>query len=183
MSANRWILKGKALCDKLDVTLAPYAIKNEYALEGNVRLHEQGFPTDDTRTPFQHDSDRIIHSRAFRRLRGKTQVFISAKGDHFRTRLSHTLEVSQISRSIARVFSLNEDLVEAIALGHDLGHTPFGHIGERTLNNILRGKTNIVDLRRDLGGFKHNYNSLKMVDSFEKTYPNFRGLNFCRIEV
>jgi len=149
-------------------------------LEGNVRLYEQDFPQDDSRTPFQHDRDRIIHSRAFRRLRGKTQVFISAKGDHFRTRLSHTLEVSQISRSIARVFSLNEDLVEAIALGHDLGHTPFGHIGERTLNNILRGKTNIVDLKRDLGGFKHNYNSLKMVDFFEKTYDKFRGLNLTK---
>ncbi|WP_451919113.1 dGTP triphosphohydrolase [Thermoanaerobacter ethanolicus] len=158
---------------KIDDTLASYAVKN---LNKNIRRRysENIINENDNRTCFQHDRDRIIHSRAFRRLRSKTQVFLSAKGDHYRTRLSHTLEVSQIARSIARVFSLNEDLVEAIALGHDLGHTPFGHIGERILNEILSGDKMIT---QKCGGFKHNYNSLKVVDSFEKSYNDFRGLN------
>ncbi|MDP4119028.1 MAG: deoxyguanosinetriphosphate triphosphohydrolase [Bacillota bacterium] len=103
------------------------------------------------RTEFQRDRDRIIHSRAFRRLKHKTQVFLIPEGDHYRTRLTHTLEVSQIARSLARILRLNEDLVEAIALGHDLGHTPFGHIGERTLNEVF-------------GNFKHAENSLRVAD-------------------
>ena len=97
------------------------------------------------RTEFQRDRDRILHSKSFRRLKHKTQVFIAPEGDHYRTRLTHTLEVSQISRTIARALKLNEDLTEAIALGHDLGHTPFGHMGERTLNKVSRN------------GFKHNF--------------------------
>ena len=107
------------------------------------------------RTEYQRDRDRIIHSKGFRRLQFKTQVFISPEGDHYRTRLTHTLEVAQIARSIARALRLNEDLTEAIALGHDLGHTPFGHIGERTLNRLLPG------------GFRHNEQSLRMVEVLE----------------
>lgn len=109
----------------------------------------------DIRTDFQRDRDRIIHSKAFRRLKHKTQVFISPEGDHYRTRLTHTLEVSQIARTIARAIRLNEDLVEAIALGHDLGHTPFGHAGEDLLNRIHPG------------GFRHNEQSLRVVDLLE----------------
>lgn len=116
------------------------------------------------RTDFQRDRDRIIHSKAFRRLKHKTQVFVAPEGDHFRTRLTHTLEVSQIGRTLARALRLNEDLVEAIALGHDLGHTPFGHTGERVLNN-LHPK-----------GFKHNRQSLRIVDILEHN-DNRVGLN------
>lgn len=116
------------------------------------------------RTDFQRDRDRIIHSKAFRRLKHKTQVFIAPQGDHYRTRLTHTLEVAQISRTIARALRLNEDLVEAIALGHDLGHTPFGHIGEDILNE-LHSK-----------GFRHNEQSLRVVDFLEHS-PNRIGLN------
>ncbi len=142
----------------------------------NEEQNEQDFRTD-----FQHDRDRIIHSRAFRRLKHKTQVFLSIEGDHFRTRLTHTLEVAQISRTIARSLGLNEDLCEAIALGHDLGHTPFGHIGENFLNQVMSGIDTLDKLipekiKFQLGGFKHNYQSLKVVDSLEKRY-NFEGLN------
>jgi len=117
------------------------------------------------RTPFQRDRDRIIHSKAFRRLKHKTQVFLSPEGDHYRTRLTHTLEVSQISRTIARSLRLNEDLVEAIALGHDLGHTPFGHCGEMELNRIHED------------GFKHNEQSLRIVDYLETRTDKMKGLN------
>ena len=118
------------------------------------------------RTDFQRDRDRIIHSKAFRRLMHKTQVFISPEGDHFRTRLTHTIEVSQIARTIARGLSLNEDLTEAIALGHDLGHTPFGHSGEEVLDRLHEG------------GFKHNTQSLRVVDVLEgRKGKNGRGLN------
>lgn len=116
----------------------------------------------DIRTDFQRDRDRILHSKAFRRLKQKTQVFIAPKGDHYRTRLTHTLEVAQIARSIARALMLNEDLTEAIALGHDLGHTPFGHSGEDVLNRVSKH------------GFKHNEQSLRIVDKLEK---KGRGLN------
>lgn len=116
------------------------------------------------RTEFQRDRDRIIHSKAFRRLKHKTQVFISPEGDHYRTRLTHTLEVSQISRTIAKALRLNEDLTEAIALGHDLGHTPFGHTGEYVLNKLYKH------------GFKHNEESLRIVDYLERK-NNKRGLN------
>ncbi len=114
------------------------------------------------RTVFQHDRDRILHSKAFRRLKYKTQVFLSPEGDHYRTRLTHTLEVAQIARTVARALSLNEDLTEAIALGHDLGHTPFGHAGEDVLNDLLPS------------GFRHANQSLRVVDSLEK---NGAGLN------
>lgn len=114
------------------------------------------------RTEFQRDRDRIIHCKAFRRLKHKTQVFLSPEGDHYRTRLTHTLEVAQIGRTIARALRLNEDLVEAIALGHDLGHTPFGHAGESTLNELVKG------------GFAHNIQSLRVVDFLE---DNGAGLN------
>lgn len=116
------------------------------------------------RTDFQRDRDRIVHSKAFRRLMHKTQVFLSPEGDHYRTRLTHTLEVAQVARTIARMLSLNEDLTEAIALGHDLGHTPFGHSGEAILNNIHPG------------GFRHNEQSLRTVDTLEETSKR-RGLN------
>lgn len=119
------------------------------------------------RTCFQRDRDRIVHSTAFRRLEYKTQVFVNHEGDHYRTRLTHTIEVAQISRSIARVLRLNEDLVEAIALAHDLGHSPFGHAGEEALNELMK----------EHGGFNHNRQSLRVVDSLEKRYPEFDGLN------
>ncbi|MGI8860696.1 MAG: deoxyguanosinetriphosphate triphosphohydrolase [Rubrobacteraceae bacterium] len=122
---------------------------------GRVR-HEE---PDGVRTPFQRDRDRIIHAKAFRRLMHKTQVFISPDGDHFRTRLTHTLEMMQISRTIARALGLNEDLAEAIALGHDLGHTPFGHTGEEALSRSLAGHGR---------GFRHNEHSLRVVDHLEK---------------
>lgn len=131
----------------------------------------------DLRGEFQRDRDRIIHSRAFRRLSGKTQVFNSKKGDHYRTRLTHSLEVSQIGRTIGKIFGLNEDLIEAIALGHDLGHTPFGHVIERTLHDILKNNE-IEGLNIDvIGGFKHNFQSLHLVDNIEMGYREFRGLN------
>src|SRR5512134_2501862 len=117
---------------------------------------------DDIRTCFQRDRDRIIHSKAFRRLKHKTQVFLAPKGDHYRTRLTHVLEVAQIGRTIARALRLNEDLVEAIALGHDLGHTPFGHAGESVLNKIHPG------------GFRHYEQSLRVVDVLER---DGQGLN------
>jgi len=118
----------------------------------------------ETRTEFQRDRDRIIHSKAFRRLMHKTQVFLAPEGDHFRTRLTHTIEVSQIARTIARALNLNEDLTEAIALGHDLGHTPFGHNGEDVLNTIHPG------------GFEHNVQSLRVVDVIESTSSR-KGMN------
>ena len=130
--------------------LSPYAVKSASS-RGRER-HEEPCPV---RTCYQRDRDRIIHSKAFRRLKHKTQVFIIPEGDHFRTRLTHTLEVSQIARTIARALRLNEDLTEAIALGHDLGHTPFGHAGEDVLNEIHPG------------GFRHNEQSLRVVDVLE----------------
>ena len=116
------------------------------------------------RTCYQRDRDRIIHCKSFRRLKYKTQVFLSPTGDHYRTRLTHTLEVSQVARTLARCLRLNEDLTEAIALGHDLGHTPFGHIGETTLNNLMPG------------GFKHNVQSLRVAEKLEN---EGKGLNLC----
>jgi dGTPase len=124
----------------------------------------------DARTHYARDRDRIIHSRAFRRLKHKTQVFIPYEGDHFRTRLTHTIEVAQIARSAARTLGLNEDLAEAIALGHDLGHTPYGHSGEYVLDRLLR------ESHPDAGGFKHNYQSVRVVDRLEKRYEE-PGLN------
>ncbi|HEY6066058.1 MAG TPA: dNTP triphosphohydrolase, partial [Thermoanaerobaculia bacterium] len=124
----------------------------------------------DSRTQYVRDRDRIIHSRAFRRLKHKTQVFIPFEGDHFRTRLTHTIEVSQIARSVARALGLNEDLAEAVALGHDLGHTPFGHSGETVLDALLR------ESHPKAGGFKHNYQSVRVVDRLERRYEE-PGLN------
>jgi dGTPase len=121
----------------------------------------------DYRNPYQRDRDRIIHSTAFRRLEYKTQVFVNHEGDYYRTRLTHTLEVSQIARSISRALGLNEDLTEAVALAHDLGHTPFGHSGEEVLRELMK----------DHGGFEHNFQGLWVVDRLEKRYPDFPGLN------
>lgn len=130
------------------------------------RLPEPAAPT---RSEFQRDRDRIIHSTAFRRLVYKTQVFLNHEGDLFRTRLTHSLEVAQLGRSIARSLSLDEDLVEAVALAHDLGHTPFGHAGQDVLDDCMR----------QCGGFEHNLQSLRVVDHLEQRYPNFDGLNLC----
>lgn len=138
-------------------TLSPYA-----ALSANSRGRDREEPQCDIRPVFQRDRDRILHSKSFRRLKNKTQVFLTPKGDHYRTRLSHTLEVSQNARTIAKALRLNEDLVEAIALGHDLGHTPFGHAGERLLNSVYEG------------GFKHNEQSVRIVEKLEK---DGEGLN------
>ncbi len=129
------------------------------------------FPDDPPayRGEFQRDRDRIVHSTAFRRLEYKTQVFVNHEGDLFRTRLTHSLEVAQIARGIARALSLNEDLAEAVALAHDLGHTPFGHAGQDALNECMRGH----------GGFEHNLQSLRIVDELEQRYAAFNGLNLC----
>lgn len=144
------------------MTLAPYAC-DPAASRG--RRHAE--PPAPTRTPFQRDRDRIVHSTAFRRLVYKTQVFLNHEGDLFRTRLTHSLEVAQLGRSMARPLGLNEDLVEAIALAHDLGHTPFGHAGQDALNACMTPH----------GGFEHNLQSLRVVDTLEERYPAFDGLN------
>lgn len=119
------------------------------------------------RTAFQRDRDRVIHSAAFRRLEYKTQVFVNHEGDHYRTRLTHSLEAAQIARTVARALQLNEDLTEAVTLAHDLGHTPFGHSGQETMNTLMQ----------DHGGFEHNLQSLRTVDELENRYPGFHGLN------
>ena len=124
-------------------------------------------PFNPARSPFRRDCDRIIHATAFRRLKHKTQVFVAHFGDHFRTRLTHTLEVAQIARSLARALGLDEDLAEALALAHDLGHPPFGHAGERALGDCLK----------DFGGFDHNAQTLRIVTELERRYPEFDGLN------
>ncbi len=146
--------------------LQPYAC--DPALSRGRRHREPSAPT---RNEYQRDRDRIVHSTAFRRLVYKTQVFLNHEGDLFRTRLTHSLEVAQLGRSIARTLGFNEDLVEAIALAHDLGHTPFGHAGQDALNDCLR--------RADpaSGGFEHNLQSLRVVDILEERYPDFNGLN------
>jgi dGTPase len=142
--------------------LAPYA---QFSADSRGRVHPE--PPPPHRTEYQRDRDRIIHSRAFRRLEYKTQVFLNGTGDHYRTRLTHTIEVAAIARGIARVLCLNEDLVEAIALAHDLGHPPFGHSGEAVLNHLMRAH----------GGFEHNRQSLRVVEELERKYPGFPGLN------
>ena len=142
--------------------LAPYAARSA---ESRGRVVEE--PEAAYRTAYQRDRDRIVHSAAFRRLEYKTQVFVYHEGDHYRNRLTHTLEGSQIARTIARALRLNEELTEAVILAHDLGHTPFGHAGERVL----------AELMRDDGGFDHNRQSLRVVDLLEERYPEFRGLN------
>lgn len=142
--------------------LAPYAC-HPAASQG--RLHKE--PESETRSPFQRDRDRIIHSTAFRRLEYKTQVFVNHEGDHYRTRLTHSLEVSQMARSVCRSLGLNEDLAEALALAHDLGHTPFGHAGEDALAECMES----------FGGFDHNAHTLRLVTSLEHRYAEFDGLN------
>ena len=145
-----------------DATLAPYAATSACS---KGRLHSEPAPS--YRSEYQRDRDRIIHSAAFRRLEYKTQVFVNHEGDLFRTRLTHSIEVAQIARSIARALSLNEDLTESIALAHDLGHTPFGHAGQDALNACMQ----------DFGGFEHNLQSLRVVDELEERYAAFPGLN------
>jgi dGTPase len=135
-------------------------------------------PEAPTRTAFQRDRDRVIHSTAFRRLVYKTQVFLNHEGDLFRTRLTHSLEVAQLGRSIARSLQLNEDLVEAIALAHDLGHTPFGHAGQDALNEAMQALP-VDDQAPDGWGFEHNLQSLRVVDELEERYASFDGLNLC----
>jgi dGTPase len=142
--------------------LAPYAMRSA-ASRGRVHAEDEH----PFRLAFQRDRDRIIHSTAFRRLEYKTQVFVNHEGDYYRTRLTHTMEAAQITRSIAKSLRLNGDLAEAVALAHDLGHTPFGHAGERVLN----------DLMAPYGGFEHNGQSLRIVDELEERYPTFHGLN------
>jgi dGTPase len=142
--------------------LAPFAQKS-----GESRGRRYPEPRHAYRTEFQRDRARIIHSRAFRRLEYKTQVFLNGTGDHLRTRLTHSIEVASISRTIARALALNEDLAEAIALAHDLGHSPFGHSGEEMLAECMR----------EQGGFDHNHQSVRVVELLEATYPNFPGLN------
>lgn len=142
--------------------LAPYACSSARSLG---RKHAEEFR--DNRPAFERDRDRIIHCAAFRRLEYKTQVFVNHEGDYYRTRLTHSLEVSQIGRAIARRLRLNEELTEALALAHDLGHTPFGHTGEEVLDRLME----------DYGGFEHNLQSFRVVDSLEERYPGFNGLN------
>jgi dGTPase len=142
--------------------LASYAMKSKDSRGRKYPEEEHPY-----RSVYQRDKDRIIHSTAFRRLEYKTQVFVNHEGDYYRTRLTHTIEVSQISRCLSRALNLNEDLTEAIALAHDLGHTPFGHSGEEALSKLMGSH----------GGFEHNRQALRMVDVLEKRYPNFPGLN------
>jgi dGTPase len=142
--------------------LAPYA-----QFSGDTRGREHPEPPPEWRTHYQRDRDRVIHSRAFRRLEYKTQVFLNGTGDHLRTRLTHTIEVAAISRNIASALRLNGDLAETIALAHDLGHSPFGHKGEAVLNRLMQGH----------GGFEHNRQSLRVVEELEQKYPDFSGLN------
>lgn len=143
-------------------TLAPYA-----QLSADTRGRKFPEAPPDWRTHYQRDRDRVIHSRAFRRLEYKTQVFLNGTGDHLRTRLTHTIEVAAIARNISRALQLNEDLTEAIALAHDLGHSPFGHKGEVALDRLMQGE----------GGFEHNRQSLRIVEELEQKYPLFAGLN------
>ena len=142
--------------------LAPYAVCDE---RSRGRTHQE--PAPKARGEFQRDRDRIVHSTAFRRLEYKTQVFVNHEGDLFRTRLTHSIEVAQIARAVARALRLNDDLTEAIALSHDLGHTPFGHAGQDALNRCMR----------EFGGFEHNLQSLRIVDRLEERYAAFDGLN------
>jgi dGTPase len=148
--------------DLEDATLAPYAMRSRTS---RGRVHAE--PEHRFRLAFQRDRDRIIHSTAFRRLEYKTQVFVNHEGDYYRTRLTHTMETAQISRTIARALRLNEDLAETVALAHDLGHTPFGHAGEHVLNALMAAH----------GGFEHNRQCLRIVELLEERYPNFPGLN------
>lgn len=156
------MVKRKALEEREDELLAPYAMKSRFS---RGRVYNE--PQHEFRTVYQRDKDRIVHSTAFRRLEYKTQVFVNHEGDYYRTRLTHTLEVVHIVKSIIRALGLNEDLAETIALAHDIGHPPFGHAGEETLHMLMK----------DHGGFNHNIQGLRVVDLLEERYPNFKGLN------
>ena len=156
------MLKREEFEKREDTFLASYAMRSKNS-RGRV-YSETEHPY---RTAFQRDRDRVIHSTAFRRLEYKTQVFVNYEGDYYRTRLTHTLEVAQIARTVARALRLNEDLVEAVSLAHDLGHTPFGHAGEETLHKLMQ----------EHGGFEHNRHGLRVVDYLEERYADFKGLN------
>lgn len=156
------MLTRKDIEEKESKLLAPYAMRSK---DTKGRRYPEAEPK--YRSCYQRDRDRVIHSAAFRKLEYKTQVFVNHEGDYYRTRLTHTLEVSQIARSIARVMTLNEDLVESIALSHDIGHPPFGHAGEETLGHLMK----------DRGGFDHNLQGLRVVDELEQRYAEFSGLN------
>ena len=147
----------KKSIDKLSNLAVPILSKGRFFKEKKTNL----------RNDFQRDRDRIIHSTAFRRLKHKTQVFVNTTGDHFRTRITHSLEVSQIARTLSKFFRLNEDLSESLSLAHDLGHTPFGHAGEEVLNNCMK----------NFGGFDHNIQTLRIITILENRYYNFKGLN------
>ncbi len=150
-----------------DKILAPYAMRSK---DSAGRVHEE--PLHEARTCYQRDRDRIVHAEAFRKLEYKTQVFIIFEGDYYRTRLTHTIEVAQLSRTIGRNLQLNEDLIEAIALAHDLGHPPFGHAGEDALDDLVK--------KANPKGFNHNLRSFEIVTKFERKYPKFPGLNLTR---
>src|SRR5208282_4850094 len=157
------MLRNRQALEEIEArVLAPYAVLS-------TRSRGRKFPEAEhpMRTVFQRDRDRIVHSAAFRRLEYKTQVFVNHEGDYYRTRLTHTVEAAQITRTVARALGLNSELAEAVALAHDLGHTPFGHAGERALRTLMEPH----------GGFDHNAQSLRTVDWIEVRYPNFRGLN------
>jgi dGTPase len=148
--------------ERVESALASYAQTSALSRGRRFPEDHHGY-----RSLYQRDRDRIIHARAFRRLEYKTQVFVNHEGDHYRTRLTHSIEVSQIGRTVARALGLNEDLVESLALSHDLGHTPFGHLGEDVLDEFMRGH----------GGFNHNRQTLRIVEFLEERYPDFPGLN------
>jgi dGTPase len=156
------LLTREELEEREERWLAPYAMKSKHS-----RGRQHAEPEDPYRTTYRRDRDRVIHTTAFRRLEYKTQVFVNHEGDHYRTRLTHTLEVAQIGASIARILRLNEDLVEAVCLAHDIGHPPFGHAGEDALRELMA----------DHGGFDHNIQGLRIVDLIEARYPTFAGLN------
>ena len=159
---NKFLLKREQLEQQERGHLAPYGV---FAAETRGREHAE--PEHRYRTCFQRDRDRVIHSAAFRRLEAKTQVFANVTSDYYRTRLTHTIEVAQIARTMARILAVNEDLSEAVALAHDLGHPPYGHAGEATLNELMSAN----------GGFEHNRQSLRVVEYLEHPYPAYRGLN------
>jgi len=162
MKSRLSVVDRKAQEEREDQFLAPYGMRS-------ARSRGRRHPEDEhpMRTQYQRDRDRVIHSSSFRRLEYKTQVFVNHEGDNYRTRLTHSLEAAQIGRSVARTLGLNEELTECLALGHDLGHTPFGHSGERVM----------AELMRDYGGFEHNLQTLRILDVLEVRYPHFPGLN------
>nr|WP_307989236.1 dNTP triphosphohydrolase [uncultured Niameybacter sp.] len=165
--------------EKRNGVISGFGVKNDMTFLTKRIQKEEQLSSVEVRESFQRDRDRIIHSRAFRRLMHKTQIFNANMGDHYRNRLTHTLEVSQIARSIGKVLGLNDELIEAISLGHDLGHTPFGHIGERTLHMIISGRTYTHEEMKinNLGGFKHNFQGLHLVDNLETCSNSWGGMN------